>query len=329
VKVDVRARIRRPNGFTLDAAFACESDALAVVGPSGSGKSTLLEAIAGIEPGARVLLDGKDCSPTPLHRRDLGYVRQDALLFPHLSVRSNLLYSPRASGIEPVVEALGIAHLLDRMPRHLSGGERRRVALARAIVSRPVLLLLDEPFAGLDEPRRREAVSLLDRARRSFSISMILVSHLADEVASLTTWAVRLEEGRVAASGPSLQTLRAGETAIDNHFEGEAVAPGRVRVGDVELVVAAPAQGRVRLACYAHDILLALEPPRAISARNCFRARIASISGAAGAVVATLEAPPLRVLLTPQAVEELALQPGREVIVIIKATSIAVMGPAW
>ncbi len=151
MKFEIEARIPRPAGFILDASFLCEAQTVGIVGPSGSGKSTLLDAIAGIEPGARVVLDGEDVSERPLHRRDVGYVTQDALLFPHLSVRSNLLFSPRAGALGDVPAALGIERLLERMPRHLSGGERRRVALARAVLSRPRLLLLDEPFAGLDD----------------------------------------------------------------------------------------------------------------------------------------------------------------------------------
>jgi ABC-type molybdate transport system ATPase subunit len=148
--LEVEADVRRRGGFHLRASLRSESDRLAIVGPSGSGKSTLLDVIAGIEPG-RVMLDGEDLTHVPLHRRGVGYVMQDAPLFPHLSVRQNLSYGPRAEGIDEVAARLGIAHLLDRMPRHLSGGERRRVALARAIANRPRLLLLDEPFAGLDE----------------------------------------------------------------------------------------------------------------------------------------------------------------------------------
>jgi molybdate transport system ATP-binding protein len=220
MKFDIKADIRRPNGFVLQAEFRCEAQALAVVGPSGSGKSTLLEAIAGIESADRMMLDDRDLTHVPLHERRIGYVTQDALLFPHLSVRDNLLYSPRAIDSEEVLEAFGLTKLIDRMPQHLSGGERRRVALARALLSRPSLLLLDEPFAGLDDPRRREAISFLRRILRNFTLPIMLVSHRADEVVGLTDRAVRLEAGRVAGVGSSLEVLRAGEIDIDNHLDG-------------------------------------------------------------------------------------------------------------
>jgi molybdate transport system ATP-binding protein len=328
MKLEVDARVRRPGGFTLEASLRCDADAVGLVGPSGSGKTTLLEAVAGIEPGARVVLDGVDCSSLSIHRRDVGYVTQDALLFPHLTVRANLSYSPRAEALGDVPTALSIEHLLDRMPRHLSGGERRRVALARAILSRPRVLLLDEPFAGLDEPRRRDALSLLNDVRTRYRIPVILVSHLADEVIGLTDWAVRLEDGRVAAMGPSVSVLRSSETRIDNYFTGTVVAPDRVAVGPRELSVLLPESmtGEVRLACYAHDILLAAKVPDGISARNCFPARVASILTAGSAVLVTLEAPTLRVLVTDEAVASLGLKPGAHVVAIIKATSIAVLG---
>ncbi len=213
MNLEVDADVRRPNGFHLRVRICCETPSLGLVGPSGSGKSTLLDAIAGIEPGARVVLDGRDLSRVPLHRRGVGYLAQDALLFPHLSVRRNLSYSPDANSIEEVASAVGISHLLDRMPRHLSGGERRRAALARAIVGRPRLLLLDEPFAGLDEARSREAVQLVRRVMLDYRIPLIVVSHRAEEVLGVADHAIRLEEGRVRDSGPSAALLRAAPAA--------------------------------------------------------------------------------------------------------------------
>ncbi|HKE17868.1 MAG TPA: ATP-binding cassette domain-containing protein [Kofleriaceae bacterium] len=330
MKLDVEARVVRPGGFDLDAAISCEAPTVGIVGPSGSGKSTLLDAIAGIEPGARVVLDGDDVSRKPLHHRWVGYVTQDALLFPHLSVRANLLFSPRAGPLGEVPAALGIERLLDRMPRNLSGGERRRVALARAILSRPRLLLLDEPFAGLDEARRREAMSLLASLRERFRLPVILVSHVAEEIIGLAEWAVRLEAGRVVRAGPSASVLRAGETRIDNYLTGTVVGERRVRVDGVDLAAGIPssASGEVRLACYAADIILAREPPRAISARNCFQAVVRSLTEAEEMIIVEVEPPRLRAVVTPEALRELAISPGSPVVVIAKATAFAHVGAA-
>ncbi len=326
--LEVEADVRRRD-FRLRASLRSESDRLAIVGPSGSGKSTLLDVIAGIEPG-RVVLDGEDVTRVPLHRRGIGYVMQDAPLFPHLTVRRNLAYGPRAAGVEEIAAHLGIAHLLDRMPRHLSGGERRRVALARAIASRPRLLLLDEPFAGLDEALRREAMSLLHRVCRETAVPMALVSHSPAEVLGLADRAVRLEGGAIVAEGPSASLLRAGETGIDNYFVARVVGKGRVRAGNVDLSVALPegASGAVRLGCYAHEILLAREAPSAISARNVFPAVVRETVPAGDAVLATLDDPPLRVLLTAEAARDLNVAPGAPLVAVVKSTSIAYLGAA-
>ncbi|RPH46675.1 MAG: ATP-binding cassette domain-containing protein [Planctomycetota bacterium] len=330
MKFQIEARVRRPTGWTLDVRIDCDADSLGLVGPSGSGKSTLLDAIAGIEPGAKVLFDGRDLSNLPLHHREIGYLTQDALLFPHLTVRQNLAYSPTAGPPDDVARALGIAPLLDRMPRNLSGGERRRVALARAIVSRPRVLLMDEPFAGLDEARRREALSLLSHVRQTFAIPMILVSHLADEVIGLTEQAVRLDEGKVAAAGPSSTLLRASETRMDNFLSGVVTGPRRASVDGVELTALIPegVSGAIRLGCYAHDILLASSPPEGLSARNVFPVRVAAVIPTGDAALVELTRPRLRALLTAEGVAALRLRAGSEAYCVLKAASIVYLGPA-
>jgi molybdate transport system ATP-binding protein len=330
MRFDVKSRVVRPSGFTLEAAFSCDAGSLGIVGPSGSGKSTLLDVLAGVEDGGVVSLDGENVSGVPLHRRRVGYVTQDPLLFPHLTVRRNLEYAPSAAGVEDVAAALGIQELLDRMPRHLSGGERRRAALARAVASQPRLLLLDEPFAGLDERRRREAMSLLDLARRRFGLPMVIVSHFAEEVIALTDSAVRLEAGQVAAVGPSASILRAGETQIDNFFTGRVAGPSLVRCGDADLHAFVPpgVSGDVRLACYAHDVLLAASEPREVSARNVLWTTVKALEPAGDAVLVALAAPPLKALVTRDAAQRLGLEAGKRLVAILKATSIAYLGPA-
>jgi molybdate transport system ATP-binding protein len=329
VRLEVDALVRRRAGFRLSVSLRADARCLAVVGPSGSGKTTLLDVIAGVERG-RVAIDGEEIGGLPLHRRSVGYVMQEAPLFPHLTVRGNLAYGPTATGIEAVARSLGIAHLLDRMPRHLSGGERRRAALARALAGRPRLLLLDEPFAGLDEESRRDAMSLLRRTRETHGVPMVLVSHSPAEVVGLADLAIRLEGGVAAAQGPSASLLRAGESGIDNFFVAAVSGRDRVRTAACELSLPLPegASGAVRLACHASDVLLARERPARISARNVVPTRILSLEPAGGSVLVAVEDPPLRALVTAEAARELDLRPGETVFVVLKSTAIAFLGPA-
>lgn len=199
MKLAVEARVTRANGFVLDVAFACNTDVLGIMGPSGCGKSTLLDAIAGVERGANVSLNGASLTHRAVHQRRIGYVSQDALLFPHLSVRANIAYSPMARDIHDIAHTLGLTALLDRMPRHLSGGERRRVALARALAAQPQLLLLDEPFNGLDDARRADAIALVRDLHRAFALPMVLVSHRQEEIGALATQVIALDGGRLVA----------------------------------------------------------------------------------------------------------------------------------
>jgi molybdate transport system ATP-binding protein len=172
---------------------------LALVGPSGAGKTTVLNAIAGlvrprsgrIEVDGRVLYDSQAGIDLPTHRRRIGYVFQDARLFPHLDVRGNLAYGrhrgPRqdAFDFDAVVELLGIAPLLQRRTSHLSGGEAQRVAIARALLSQPAILLFDEPLSALDQARREEVIPWLQKVREEVRLPMLYVSHHPDEVQRL------------------------------------------------------------------------------------------------------------------------------------------------
>jgi molybdate transport system ATP-binding protein len=202
----------RQGDFTLDAAFEPDARVVALFGPSGSGKSTLLHIIAGlIRPDdARVTVDGRVLTDTvaglrvPVHKRRIGYVFQDARLFPHLSVARNLAYgrwfAPKAERYgshDEIVALLGIGHLLDRKPTTLSGGEKQRVAIGRALLASPRLLLMDEPLASLDAARKAETLPYIERLRDELRIPIVYVSHSLEEVQRLTREIIRLNGGRV------------------------------------------------------------------------------------------------------------------------------------
>ena len=211
--VDVEKRL---GAFTLAGRFKATGGVTALFGPSGAGKTTLVNMIAGLLAPDRgsialddtVLFDAAAGIDVPPHRRRIGYVFQEGRLFPHLSVRQNLDYGRRMSrhprdsaAFTRIAQLLDIGPLLDRRPRTLSGGERQRVAIGRALLIRPRLLLLDEPLASLDAARKHEILPHLVRLRDEAHVPMVYVSHTAAELRQIATNVVRLDAGRVVASG--------------------------------------------------------------------------------------------------------------------------------
>ncbi len=214
--------------------FAVELDAVlsahvtAIFGPSGAGKTSLLEAVAGLrhpERGrivlsGRVLDDAAAGIRVPPRQRAVGYVTQDDSLFPHLSVARNLRYGTGRGarkaflGEDRIVETLGLASLLDRSPSTLSGGERRRVALGRALLSAPEILLLDEPLSGLDRPLKERVLGHLLKIKAAFPLPILYVTHEAGEVAALADEVVVLAAGRLVARGSPADVLRDGTPAF-------------------------------------------------------------------------------------------------------------------
>ncbi len=194
--------------FTLDVSVVMAARCTALLGPSGSGKTTLLECVAGLlrPDRGRVEMDGEVVSDAvtgafvPARRRRVGYVPQEGALFPHLDVRRNLAFGAPSgddAGVERMAGLLGIGDRLDRRIGSLSGGEQRRVALGRALLARPRLLLLDEPLTGLDRALKARALELLARVRDDLRVPMLLVTHDEDEAASLAEAIVRLDAGRI------------------------------------------------------------------------------------------------------------------------------------
>ena len=213
LRVDVEKQL---GDFSLHASFASEGRVTGLFGASGAGKTSLVNMIAGLLRPDRgtIAIDGETLDDTakglhvPAWRRRIGYVFQDARLFPHFNVRQNLDYGRRMNGLAydaeqqtRVTDLLDIGHLLDRRPGKLSGGERQRVALGRALLSKPRLLLLDEPLGALDESRRAEILPYLIRMRDEARIPMVFVSHDAAEMRQLATQIVMLRHGRVTSFG--------------------------------------------------------------------------------------------------------------------------------
>ena len=335
--------------FHLAARFAAQPGVTALFGHSGSGKTTLVNIVGGlIRPDrGRIAVDGQVLVDTerrtfvPKHRRRIGYVFQDSRLFPHLDVRQNLLYGRwfakggggAAGDLASVTELLGLGGLLDRRPDSLSGGEKQRVAIGRALLARPRLLLMDEPLASLDEARRAEILPYIERLRDNAGVPILYVSHSVAEVARLATTVVILTRGKVAAVGPVLDILPLADASDGGSVLDATVArhdetfeltmltsvAGELQVPRLAVPVGAPVRAYIR----ARDVMLSLKPPQEISALNVLSAKIAEITpaGAQADVRLDCNGAILMSRVTSKSVERLTLTPGRPVYAVIKSVS--------
>ncbi|MGL6110317.1 MAG: molybdenum ABC transporter ATP-binding protein [Rubrivivax sp.] len=355
--IEARLRLQRED-FALDVALALpERGVSALFGASGCGKTTLLRALAGLERAAgRVALgdqvwqDDATRRFVPTHRRALGYVIQDAALFPHLDVRRNLDYgrrriaaSQRRVALEQAVELLGIGPLMARRPDTLSGGERQRVAIARALATSPSLLLMDEPLAALDARRKAEVLPYLRRLHADLAIPVVYVSHALDEVAQLAHHLVLMERGRIVADGPladmlarlDLPTAR-GESAgvvLDGVVaERDATwALARLQLGATESSLWTRDSGlalgsAVRVRVLARDVSLARTAQPGSSIGNQLPATVELIADDEHPALALVRVRvgdlPLVARLTRRSAHALALQPGQAVWAQVKTVAL-------
>ena len=329
----------------------------ALFGPNGSGKTALLRVIAGLDRHAEggVRFDGETWQDSqagifvPAARRGVGLVFQDGRLFVHLTVEGNLAYGARRAsphgpsiGRDEVIEAFMLEGLLERDPATLSGGEAQRVAMARALMARPRLLLMDEPLAALDNPRRADILGFIERVPEMFGVPVLYVTHAIDEVVRVASCLVLLEAGRFVASGPTAEVLsRLDLPPLTGRFEAGVAIDGvvagsdgeyaltRVDIGGAELVVPRldfPADHRVRLRIRARDVALALKRPKGISFRNILAATVEEIAleedTAFAEIRLRLGSQTLRARLTRKSVDELRLKPGLQVFALIKGVAL-------
>lgn len=347
----------RQGDFTLSAAFEAPAGVTALFGRSGSGKTTLVNVIGGllrprrgrVTVGGETLLDTGRGIVVPAHRRRIGYVFQEGRLFPHLSVRQNLLFGrwfapagPDRTGLASVLDLLDIGHLLARRPGGLSGGEKQRVAIGRALLAKPRLLLMDEPLAGLDDARKGEILPYIERLRDEGSVPIVYVSHAISEVVRLADTLVVIESGRVAACGPASETLaRIDIGPLAGTREGGAVLQARVvahdrgfglttlatQAGDLRVpLVALPEGAGVRVQIPARDVIVSLRRPDGLSALNVLAGTIEEISGTDGSPSAEIrldcQGAPLLVRLTRKSISDLKLVPGMRVFAIVKSVAL-------
>jgi molybdate transport system ATP-binding protein len=342
--------------FQLSASFTAPRGVTALFGPSGSGKTTLVNIIGGLvrPKRGRVVVSGTTLLDTgridvPTHRRRIGYVFQEGRLFPHLTVGQNLLFarlfSPSSEAkpeLDAVIDLLGIASLLTRRPSGLSGGEKQRVALGRALLSRPRLLLMDEPLAALDEARKAEILPYVERLRDEAQVPIIYVSHSIGEIVRLANTLVILEEGRLMAAGPTSEVLGRLEgsrlarssdagAVLDCLVEGHDIAFGltvlATRAGRLHVQrLNTPPGARLRVQVHARDVLISIQRPKGLSALNVFQGRVVDIGDSDlsdPTVAVQLDCSGAQILarLTRKSVANLRLERDSAVFAIVKSVS--------
>lgn len=346
-------------GFRLDVDLNLPGRGVtALFGQSGSGKTTLLRCVAGLEPAARgrLVVNG-DCWQddargvcVPTYRREIGYVFQEASLFPHLSVRRNLEFglrripaAARRVALEHAVALLGIEALLERMPDRLSGGERQRVGMARALLTSPRILLMDEPLAALDHKRKQEILPYLERLHDELDIPVLYVSHAPDELVRLADHVVMLGEGKVMAAGELHATLARLDLPTAFTEDAGVVIDGTVAAHDDHYHLtrldfaggtvwvqrqAVATGGRLRFRIHARDVSLADHQVEGTSIQNLLPATVTEVVGADSPahVLVGLDAGGTALIarITRRAAEQLVLRPGRRMWAQIK--SVALLG---
>lgn len=343
--------------FTVDVAFSSDAAGItALFGRSGSGKTTVINMVAGLIPPdegyitvkGRTLFDSAQSIDIPPERRRCGYIFQDGRLFPHLTVKANLTYGmnlvPRAGryvSYDQVVELLGIGHLLARRPARLSGGEKQRVAIGRALLTSPSLLLMDEPLASLDSARKGEVLPFIDRLPRELSIPILYVTHSLDEILNLADMVVLLDSGRVVAEGSvedvmsrlDLQrytgTLDAGvviATVVEQHDHATGLTTLRFTDGVLKIpLFDQPVGDRVRVRIRSRDVAISLSRPDKISVQNIFPAIVEEVVDTADSLVDVRLniGCPLLSRITPAAKAALKLNSGDRVFALVKSVAIS------
>ncbi len=353
---------KRFGAFTLDINQTLTLTGLtALFGPSGSGKSTLLRLIAGFETPdftkqSQIIFNDTDWVSPKInrapHKRPIGFMFQGGQLFPHLSVKANLEYAHKRSqnirtpkpSLEAVINRFDLKDLLSRDPQTLSGGERQRVALARTVLRRPKLLLLDEPLAALDQSRKREILPFLKSLHTEFDIPCLYVSHDIEEVSQIADQMVLIDQGRIRQIGAALDILGMlnEDGGIGSVFDARLIAYDTayglsvLSLGGANLVVPAKISGpinshhRVRIA--AKDVAIARHKPQDLSIRNSLCAHIETISMSPDTPFALLtlrldstapNTPLLRARLTRASVADLNLNEGQTIFALVKSVSFA------
>jgi len=352
IDVDIEQQF---GAFHLDVKFVAEAPIVGLFGRSGAGKTSVINAIAGIATPARghirineiALFDAAKGIDVVPERRRIGYVFQDALLFPHMDVEANLLYGQKLRGRSDrfidekrVVELLGLDALLRRKPNMLSGGEKQRVAIGRALLAQPRILLMDEPLAALDMPRRAEILDYIERLRDELRIPIIYVSHSVAEISRLADTVVLLAEGKCLAVGDvddvmgrldlrpttgryeagSLIETRVAAQDLDDHLTTLVFDGGELIVPRVDAAIGSRVRARIR----ARDVALATERPTGISILNVLSGKVKTMQAQRGSnadVQLAVGGATLNARITSRSFRQLDIHVGQNLYALVKSIS--------
>jgi len=352
IDVDVEEQL---GSFHLDVQFAADAPIVGLFGRSGAGKSSVVNAIAGIGRPTRgsirvngnVLFDSARGIDLPPEARRIGYVFQDPLLFPHLDVGSNLLYglhrraaSERFIDPQRVIDLLGLDDFLRRKPRTLSGGEKQRVAIGRALLAQPRIILMDEPLAALDVPRKVEILDYVERLRDELAIPIVYVSHSVAEITRLADMVAVLSDGKCLAVGDVEDVMgRPDLRPATGRYEAGSLVDTRVCAQDAahELTTLVFDGGqlyvphldaalgeRVRARIRARDVSLALRRPDAISILNVLKGSVVAVREESGPVVEVQVAVGVATItarITRRSLDQLGIHAGQDIFALVKAVS--------
>jgi molybdate transport system ATP-binding protein len=349
--LEVRDLCLNVGGFELSRIElkAEKGDYLALIGPTGSGKSLLLETIIGFyrpEKG-RIILDEKDITDLPPNMRQISIVYQDHMLFPHMDIFENIAYALRKkvrdkkqieAEVRQIAGVLGIGELLYRKPATLSGGEKQRAALARSLVVRPKLLLLDEPFSALDARTREKLREMLKKAISEYSTTVLHVTHDFEDVWTLANRVVVIRRGEVMQAGDPESVFKRPSPDFVAEFLGTNVLKGKVKALEGKLTVieaeglkiysSDPAElgEEVSVSIRPEEIILARETVES-SARNILRGNVTGVFKKEHLVVVEVKMgnTEIKAVITPTSCEMLGLEPGREAYAVFKASNARVI----
>jgi molybdate transport system ATP-binding protein len=335
-------------GFEMALEFTAPPGLTCLFGRSGSGKTTVINAVAGlIRPDrAEITLDGVALHDLPPHQRRVGYVFQDARLFPHMTVARNLTYGARVrrlpvTGFDRIVGLLGIGPLLERRPATLSGGEKSRVAIGRALLSGPRILLMDEPFAALDDARKAEILPYVEALRDEMGLPILYVSHSLPEVARLATTIAVMDAGRLVAFGPAASVLSDPATApLMGLADAGAILTARITAHEADGLtrldtsagpiwlprLAGLLGARVRIRIAAQDVILSRTRPVGLSALNILPCTVTAVLAGRGPGVLVqldLGGEALLARVTQRSAQALGIAPGVAAFAVVKTVAVA------